>query len=36
MLKLIEHFYLIEPATVETFNKRPDEFDFNKYLANCP
>jgi hypothetical protein len=33
---LIEKFYLREPALVETFNKRPDEFDFIKYLQDCP
>jgi hypothetical protein len=36
LLAMIERFYLTEPSFVETFNKRPSEFDFNRYLEVCP
>ena len=36
LLYLLERFYLQEPALVETFNKRPKEFDFNRLLSECP
>lgn len=36
LLYLLQRFYLKEPALVETFNKRPQEFDFNRLLIECP
>ena len=36
LLKLIERYYITDPTLVETFNKRPSEFDFNRYMAECP
>ncbi len=36
LLYLLERFYLKEPAMVEAFNKRPNEFDFNRLLTECP
>lgn len=36
LLAMIEQFYLVEPSFVETFNKRPQEFDFQRYMESCP
>lgn len=35
-MELIRHFYLHEPGLVQAFNETPDEFDFNRFIAECP
>lgn len=36
VMSLIKKFYLGDSKWVKTFNETPDEFDFNRYLAECP
>lgn len=36
LMELIRHFYLHEPGLVQAFNETPDEFDFNRFIAECP
>ncbi len=36
LLRLLHHFYVVDPRHVETFNKDPRSFDFTRFLAECP
>lgn len=34
-MRQLEHFYLREPSSVETFNRDSSKFDFNKHMLAC-
>lgn len=36
ILRQVRHWYLHEPQTVEQFNERPGEFDFQRYVDRSP
>uniref|UniRef100_A0A7S1C6F8 ATP synthase mitochondrial F1 complex assembly factor 1 n=1 Tax=Bicosoecida sp. CB-2014 TaxID=1486930 RepID=A0A7S1C6F8_9STRA len=36
VMSLIKKFYLEDDRWVRTFNETPDEFDWQRYLAECP
>ena len=36
LLNLVRHFYIQDPKMVETFNKDPSSFNWERFLAECP
>ena len=36
LVDLLKHYYLTEWRTVETFNTTPGEFDFQRFMDQCP